>query len=177
MIIETNNYYHLYNRSINEEKIFYNRENYLFFLEKYKKIKEYVDTLAYCLMPTHFHFSIHVKTNETNKLKRAIGDLLSGYAKAINRQTNRHGSLFEQHTKAKHIKSQKHVITLLHYFHNNPVHSKLVSKPEEWDYSSYLDYLGKKKGKLPYKEEILSQYNSLDEFVEDSNMKIDWDYP
>ena len=175
MIIEKNNYYHLFNRSINEENIFYNDDNYLFFLRKYNKLTEYVDTLAYCLMPTHFHFLVKITTNETSKLKRAIGDLLSGYAKSINQQLNRHGSLFQQHTKAKYIKSQKHLIALIHYIHQNPVRSKLVNKLEDWRYSSYKDYIGIRNGKLPSTKELLSLYKNIDEFIEHSNMILDWD--
>jgi hypothetical protein len=92
MILEKDNYYHLYNRSINKEKIFHKRENYVYFLKKYNKINKLDDTLAYCLMPTHFHFLFKVNTQENNKLNRLIGDFLSGYAKAINKQQNRHGS-------------------------------------------------------------------------------------
>ena len=165
----------MYNRSINDEKIFYNKENYLYFLKKYYKTSEYVDTLAYCLMPTHFHFLIKVKSDETNKLKRVIGDLLSGYARAINRQMKRHGSLFQQHTKAKHIKSQKHLIALVHYIHQNPVRSNLVKKLEDWQYSSFRDYIGFRNGKLPFTNEILSNYKNTNAFIEHSNMKIDWD--
>ena len=176
MILEKDNYYHLYNRSINEEKQFYNRENYIYFLKKYNKLVNLVNTLAYCLMPTHFHFLIKVTIQENNILKRAVGDMLSGYAKAINKQQNRHGSLFEQHTKAKAIKSQKQLIALVHYIHQNPIRSKLVKKLEDWEFSSYRDYIRVREGKLPAKEEILSQYKNLDEFIEHSNMTIDWDY-
>ena len=175
MILEKDNYYHLYNRSINEEKLFYNRENYLYFLKKYIKFANSVSTLAYCLMPTHFHFLIKVTTHDSHKLNRAIGDLLSGYAKAINKQQNRHGSLFEQHTKAKPIKSQNHLIALVHYIHQNPIRSKLVQQLEDWEFSSYRDYVGFRTGKLPVKEEILSQYKNIAEFIEHSNMINDWD--
>ena len=168
MILEKDNYYHLYNRSINEEKLFYNRENYIYFLKKYNKLVNLVNTLTYCLMPTHFHFLIKVTTHDSYKLNRAIGDLLSGYAKAINIQQNRHGSLFEQHTKAKPIKSQKQMIALVHYIHQNPIRSKLVKKLDDWEFSSYRDYIGVREGKLPLKEEILSQYKNIDEFIEHS---------
>ena len=170
------NYYHLYNRSNNKEILFYNQENYLFFLSKYNKLINYVDTLAFCLMPTHFHFLIKINSNDQNKITRMIGDILSGYTKAINKSLNRTGSLFQLHTKAKPIKSQKHLIALVHYIHQNPVRSKLVSKLEEWEFSSYRDYIGVREGKLTLTEEILSQYKNIDEFIEHSNMTIDSDY-
>ena len=88
--------YHIFNRS--NETVFYNRENYLFFL---KKIREYVlpnaNILSYCLMPNHFHLIVTVKpegvifienekVEEMQVLSRAIGTTLSSYTQAINKQ-------------------------------------------------------------------------------------------
>ena len=51
-------YYHIYNRGARQVTIFRERMNYLFAISK---IKEYsqsqgVCVIAYCLMPTHYHF-------------------------------------------------------------------------------------------------------------------------
>ncbi len=55
-------YYHIYNRSINRELLFREDENYRFFLRQYKHyLSDHVDTYAYCLMPTHFHFAVRIK--------------------------------------------------------------------------------------------------------------------
>ncbi len=54
--------YHIYNRGNNRCRIFFNDENYLFFLKKIRKeLSEYFNFLAYCLMPNHFHFLVQVK--------------------------------------------------------------------------------------------------------------------
>ncbi len=59
MNIEKNNIYHIYNQGNNRQKIFFNRENYLFFLKKIKRyIVPYADILAWCLMPNHFHLMV-----------------------------------------------------------------------------------------------------------------------
>ena len=53
--------YHVFNRS--NETVFYNRENYIFFLGKIREhILPYADVLSYCLMPNHFHLLCHEKT-------------------------------------------------------------------------------------------------------------------
>jgi len=57
--------YHLYNRGNNSQKVFFARENYLFFLEKLRKhILPHADLLAWCLMPNHFHLMISVNRVE-----------------------------------------------------------------------------------------------------------------
>ena len=169
------NFYHLYNRSNNKETLFHEKDNYHFFLNKYRKLDKCFDTIAYCLMPTHFHFLIKVISDDQHKITRTIGDTLSGYTKAINKRFNRTGSLFQLHTKAKLIKSQKHLTALLHYIHQNPVHSRLVNKLEDWEFSSYSDYIGIRNGTRLTTKEILALYKNIDEFIEHSNMVIDWD--
>lgn len=62
MEIEKGYIYHFYNQGNNRQKIFFNRENYLFFLRKIKiHILPYADILAWCLMPNHFHLMVLVR--------------------------------------------------------------------------------------------------------------------
>jgi len=54
------NYYHIYNRGARKKSIFREKANYLFVLEKMGKYCKALDLtpIAYCLMPTHYHFLI-----------------------------------------------------------------------------------------------------------------------
>ena len=57
--------YHIFNQENNRQKIFFNRENYVFFLEKIQTyIIPYTDILAWCLMPNHFHLMVYIKNIE-----------------------------------------------------------------------------------------------------------------
>ena len=61
MIFEPNHIYHIYNQGNNRQRIFFNRENYLFFLKKIREhILPFAEILAWCLMPNHFHLIIAV---------------------------------------------------------------------------------------------------------------------
>ena len=65
MILETEYLYHIFNQGNNSQRIFFNRENYLFFLKKTTEfILPYADILAWCLMPNHFHFMVYVHDME-----------------------------------------------------------------------------------------------------------------
>ena len=67
-------YYHIYNRTNNNELLFKSEENYLYFLRKYRQhLETLLQTLAYCLMPTHFHFLVYIKTEDTDLVKKKIG--------------------------------------------------------------------------------------------------------
>ena len=48
--------YHAYNSANGSDKLFREPQNYEFFLRRYGAyISPIADTLAYCLMPNHFH--------------------------------------------------------------------------------------------------------------------------
>jgi putative transposase len=86
--------YHLYNRGVNRQPIFFCAENWVYFIKRLRHYfqPELVDILAYCLMPTHYHLMIHLKTDDLSA--RVMQPLGVSYTKAINRQQGRVGPLF-----------------------------------------------------------------------------------
>ncbi len=153
--------YHVYNQGNNKQQLFFTPENYVHFLQYYRKfVAPNTDTLAYCLMPNHFHFLISTKSSslipktvgslDLSALSNGIRTMLSSYTQSINRQQDSTGSLFRQKTKAKLIDngSFNYSFTAFHYIHLNPLVSNLVSKLEDWEYSSYRDYTGKRNGTI-----------------------------
>jgi len=118
MILEKGNLYHIYNQGNNQRKIFFKRDNYLFFLKKINThLKPYADILAWCLMPNHFHLMVLVREEEIEvtthtvtsshgvskkqTINDSIGILLRSYTRAINKQENFTGKLFREKTKAE----------------------------------------------------------------------------
>jgi len=174
-------YFHLYNRTNNNELLFKNHKNYLYFLKQYRqRFSDIWDTLGYCLMPTHFHFLIRTKSESSGAhlqgglhlseiLSKQIGIWLSSYTKAINRQENRHGSLFQCHSRAIPVTDEKYLLTLLAYIHQNPLRSNLVEKLEDWPFSSFPDYAGLRDGTLLNKQLIVPWFRTKDEFIIFSN--------
>lgn len=117
--------YHIYNQGNNRQKIFFMRDNYLFFLKKIKTfVCPYSDILAWCLMPNHFHLmvlvnnvtvgvaqgqrTVGVAQSDTDGLRQrtlneSIGILLRSYTQAINKQNKTTGKLIREKTKAECI--------------------------------------------------------------------------
>jgi putative transposase len=108
-------------------------------------------------------------------LNESIGIMLRSYTRAINKQENRTGSLFKEHTKAECINCPNGItpsfivesgITKINiqnpeeqypqicfdYIHQNPVKAKLVKNITDWQFSSAMDYAGIRDGKLVDKE-------------------------
>jgi REP element-mobilizing transposase RayT len=172
--------YHVYNRGNDQKPIFYEQENYFFFLKKMRRqLCPFADIFAYCLMPNHFHWLLFAHEyspakSVTHPLNNRIGTLLSSYAKAINKRYDRTGSLFQQKTKAVQIDSQTYGLTCFHYIHQNPVCAGLVQNMGEWPYSSYPDYCSNRSGKLVTKHFALEMLGLSEETIlEYSKKSID----
>ncbi len=177
--------YHVYNRGNIRQHIFYERSNYLFFLQR---IREYVcaalEIVAYCLMPTHYHLLVKIKPTSAQPFvltfeasepsqvslgSRAMMRLAVSYTKAMNKRFERVGALFQGPFRAKHLDRTEYLVHLSRYIHLNPVTASLVKRAEEWEFSSYRDYLGVRQGTLPRPDIVLSQFPSPEayqQFVE-----------
>ena len=160
--------YHIYNRS--NETVFYNRANYIFFLQKIRKhISPFCEIINYCLMPNHFHFLIvaneksinHIGENHrknTQKLSKQFGIVLSSYTQAINKKEKRKGALFAHKTMAKQLNfsqtknnyqlSRNYIETCFLYIHQNPYNDGIVERIEDWEFSSFRDYSNSRNGNL-----------------------------
>src|SRR5262245_31110300 len=69
-----NTYYHIYNRGVNGENLFFEERNYDLFLRLYEKHLSLVtDLFAYCLLKNHFHLSLRVKA-EDEMTKKTLRD-------------------------------------------------------------------------------------------------------
>jgi len=186
-----NNIYHIYNQGNNRQPIFTQRADYLIFLSILKKLFPGVcSTLAWCLMPNHFHFMVHTDERCSIKIKQGglyidpitngIRKLLSGYTRVFNNLYNRSGSLFRQKTKAKSLSAieiklgsshciQDYYVNCFHYIHQNPLVAKLVTRMEDWEFSSFQDYAGFRNGTLCDKDLARIHCNySVENFIETS---------
>jgi REP element-mobilizing transposase RayT len=168
-----NEYHHIYSRSNNNEIVFREDENYRHFLRGYwHYFKGDLDTIGYCLMPTHFHFLIYVKSQDVDSIKKRFGILLSSYTKAVNKRYQRHGNLFQSHTKSRRIDSDSYLTTILTYIHQNPLRSGLVVTLGDWEHSSYRDYIGGQTKSLVKKHHVMRLFSSLRDFREFSERMI-----
>lgn len=123
-------------------------------LRDFNRGETLVDIGAYCLMPNHFHLLI--KEKNEGGITKFIGKLSTGYSMYFNSKHERTGKLFEGPFKAVHITADEHLKYLFSYIHLNPVkiidpkwkedgiadHDKAKQYLNNYQYSSYLDYLG-----------------------------------
>ncbi len=135
-------FFHVYNRGVNRGNIFLTRRQYDLFLALMKKhhAPEELSILAYCLMPNHYHFILHQKTQYA--IARYVRNVCDAFVKTVNRAVGRSGHLFGGSYKIKLIDDQAYLTHLTRYIHRNPIHARIVQKAEDWRFSSYRTYLG-----------------------------------
>jgi len=115
-----------------------------------------VEILAFCFMPNHIHLLVRqLKDGGITQFMRKFG---TGYATYFNKKYNRKGHLFQGRFKAVHVKDNEQLKTVFVYIHANPISliepkwkengiknsQKVIEFLENYKWSSYSDYLGKK---------------------------------
>lgn len=115
-----------------------------------------VNLITFCLMPNHYH--LLVKQLADGGITLFMRKLGVGYTNFFNEKYERVGPLFQGKFKAVLVREERHFTYLPHYIHLNPLDLKFpewrggnVRNPkqaikflEDYRWSSYLDYIGKK---------------------------------
>jgi REP element-mobilizing transposase RayT len=164
-------YYHIYNRSHSQKKMFLNHDNYIFFLQLFKKyLSNYLDLFAYCLLPNHFHLFIKVKENEqpdesTNDIiSNQFKKMFIAYSNAFNVMHNLHGGIFETPFRRILVDDDNYFSGIIYYIHCNPVHHNLSIAINKYAYSSYKSFLSDKPTLLQ-REKMFKWFGGKDAFI------------
>lgn len=135
-------------------------------LRPIQTIHDQIDLLAYCLMPNHFHLLLKQKSADgMTKLIRRVSTSFSMY---FNKKYKRVGTLFQGIYKAVSVDKEEYLLHLSRYIHLNPVIDRVApyprlatyTKPVDYPFSSYQNYLGKIKMQWIKPEEILSFFKT-----------------
>ena len=107
-------------------------------------------------MPNHIHLLVkQIQDEGITKFMRKFG---TGYANYFNQKYNRKGYLFQGRFQTVYIKTDDQLKTVFAYIHTNPISlmepkwkevgvknpEKVIKFLENYKWSSYLDYIGKK---------------------------------
>ena len=148
MKYEDNQYYHIYNRGAGKNLIFFSERNYRFCLDLFSKYQNRycISFVAYCLMPNHYH--IVLLQNEGGSITRFLQTVFNGYTQSINNELNWSGTLFESRAKGILIDYDRYLFQVICYDHLNPVFAAMVTKPEDWEFSDYRDWISLREPRL-----------------------------
>jgi len=134
-------YYHLMVQGIAREEIFVSDSFKKFYLIKLRDIFKDIgiDILAYCIMSNHAHLLI--RCQEIENLTSAMRRLNTTYALFYNGLQKRVGYVFRDRYRSEIIKEESHLLSCIVYIHNNPVKAGICKKPNEYQWSSYKEYI------------------------------------
>ncbi len=85
------------------------------------------------------HFSSHAKERSTTQRFGITASQLNGlYTQRFNRRDGQAGHLFQGRYKAILVQKEAHLLELSRYVVLNPVRAGMVSRPEQWRWSSHV---------------------------------------
>ena len=96
----------------------------------------------WCLLSTHFHLSI--ETPECT-LSRGMHWILTSYVGSFNKRHRKRGHVFGSRFKNVVVEKESYLVTLTRYIALNPVKGGMVTRPEDWAWSSYRARAGLEK--------------------------------
>lgn len=149
--------YHIVQRGNNREACFYCDDDYQLYLEllgdysdRYK-----VSVHAYILMTNHIH--LLVTPAYADSVSRMMQSLASRYAFFMNKLHKRSGTVWEGRHKSSVVDAADYLLKCYRYIELNPVRANMVSRPEEYRWSSYgVNAWGDKSNYLSHHSEYLN---------------------
>ena len=97
--------------------------------------------LGYYISPDHSNLLVNLL--RSNFHSKYIGTVENSYTRYFDLKSSRRGPLWQSEFKCVLIQSNEQLLHVSRYIHLNPVTNYLVNKPEDWEYSSYNDYMNK----------------------------------
>jgi putative transposase len=171
-------FFHIYSRTNGEELLFRTEENCFYFLQKFLDgCSSHFSTLAYCLLPNHFHFLIRVKENTNPEAAlNSFSNFLNGYAKAYNKLYGRHGGLFQRKFKRKQINKESYLTRAIIYIHLNPQKHGIVEDFKKWKFSSYQAIISQKPTHIE-RDFVLEWFGDVKQFLKMHDLENTSNFP
>ena len=72
--------------------------------------------------------------------------------------------MFEGRFRHVHVDREEYLIHLVRYIHLNPVKAGIVDKPEDYMFSNYLEWIGKRGGEIVDRNFIKCYFNDSTEY-------------
>jgi putative transposase len=107
---------------------------------------EDVDIHAYVLMSNHLHLLLTPQKDQAlSKMMQAVG---RSYVQAFNKAQGRTGTLWEGRYRSTLIQTERYLLACMAYIDLNPVRAHMVAQPEDYAWSSYGFYTGRRSDRL-----------------------------
>lgn len=126
------------------------------------KSRMIVNIICYSFMPNHFHLLL--QQIKDGGITEFVSKTSNSYTKYINTKHERVGPLFQGEFKAKHVDSDEQILHLSRYIHLNPLIGFVCKDLNDFQWSSYMEYLGQSQANLCKKDIILGQFKNIEDY-------------
>ena len=163
--ISSTGIYHITIRSINQQELFIETQDckkFLYILADSKQ-KYNFTVYGYCLMSNHVHLLIKEGEIPLQIIMRSFG---SRFVHWYNTQYERTGHLFQGRYGSRPVETEKQLLTVLNYIHENPVRAQMIRYAVDYPYSSCRAYYGSKNPlvDIDFPIQIAGSKKSLQDF-------------
>lgn len=173
-IISETGMYHVILRGINKQDIFFDNQDRYKFINGIIETKEKYEyeLLTYCLMPNHVHFELKDNNMQLSEVMKSLNISYSSY---FNKKYDRVGHLFQNRYFSNPIQTNKYLLELHRYIHQNPIKAG-ISSLENYRWSSYRSYVYEEEDKVTDVELIKSYFSNMDELKKFNFENIKYNY-
>ena len=128
--------YHVLNRGNARGDVFHKDGDFAAFVELISLANQRLPmrVLGYCLLNNHFHLVLW--PHHDGDLSRWMQWLLTSHVRRYHRHYDSSGHVWQGRFKAFPVQKDGHLLALLRYVERNPLRAHLVSRAEEWRWSS-----------------------------------------
>ena len=132
--------FHVLDRGNNRQIVFREEGDFVYFLHLLKRYKKELKFKLYhfCLMPNHFHLVLEPTIE--GSLPKIMMRLTLAYSWYFNQRYGGVGHVWQGRYKSSLVDKENYFIWCGLYVELNAVRAGLVSKPEDWRWSSYRFY-------------------------------------
>jgi putative transposase len=139
---------HVILRGNNRQDIFRNTADYQRMLDLIEQHSRElgVEIHAYVLMTNHLHLLLTPQKDQAlPKMMQAVG---RSYVQTFNKVHGRTGTLWEGRYRSTLIQTERYLLACMAYIDLNPVRAHMVAQPDDYGWSSYSHYVGRRNDRL-----------------------------
>ena len=130
--------YHVLNRGVGKQKLFFKDDDYLAFEQVIEETleKRAMRILSYCLMPNHWHFVLWPENDGDlgSFMQRLTVTHVTRWQKHYNMVG--YGHVYQSRYKSFPVETEDYFYHVMRYVERNAMRAKLVAKAELWQYGS-----------------------------------------
>ena len=135
--------HHIVQRGHNRNVVFLTDDDCQFYLENLREFKQQyaIKIYAYCLMTNHIHL-LAEPPDDVATLSLMMKRLAGRQTAYTNKLEKRSGTLWGGRYKASPVDRDSYLLVCARYIELNPVKAMMVSRPEDYRWSSYRNRIG-----------------------------------